>query len=239
MHIAGSFYLVEPTFKSLLLPGTPFPREPVFRDVYVDDLAVLEIVETSKRAFAEDHLRMNRADDMHAALGMPIKTAGDGEFAGPIWGAPLDGQRRKLRFPMCRRATLAQAGAELLSTKTSGAPCTACPKSEGSTCADLGSQPPEHVFSAAWNALALPLRFFFSFVFNHKNIKLLEIESALSLLRHLASEGRRNCRMLALTDSRVALGALSKGRSSSRRVNYLLMKAAALCLCYGFQFDVV
>ena len=70
MHIAGSFHLVEPTAKSLLLPGTPFPREPVFGDVYGYDLAVLEMVETSKRAFAEDHLRMNRADDMYAALGM-------------------------------------------------------------------------------------------------------------------------------------------------------------------------
>ena len=217
MHIAGSFYLVEPTFKSLLLPGTPFPREPVFGDVYVDDLSVLEIVETSKRAFAEDHLRMNRADDMHAALGMPIKTPGDGEFAGPIWGAPLDGQRRKLRFPMCRRATLAQAGAELLSTRPVVLLVRPVRRARGARAPTRGSQPPEHVLSAAWNALALPLRFFFSFVFNHKNIKLLEIESALSLLRHLASEGRRNCRMLALTDSRVALGALSKGRSSSRR----------------------
>ena len=35
-----------------------------------------------------------------------------------------------------------------------------------------------------------------------------------------------------MTDSRVALGALSRGRSSSRRVNGLLTKAAALCLCY-------
>ena len=61
----------------------------------------------------------------------------------------------------------------------------------------------------------------------------------LSLLRHLAAEGRRNCRVLAITDSRVALGALSKGRSSSRRVNHLLKKAAALCLCHGFQFDAV
>ena len=93
--------------KSLLLPGTPFPRETVFGDVYVDDLAMLAIVETFERAFDEDHLRMNRADAMYAALGMPIKKqAGDGEFAGPIWGAQLDGQRGKLTFPVCRPATL-------------------------------------------------------------------------------------------------------------------------------------
>ena len=96
------------TVQSLLFPGTPFPREPVFGDVHVDDLAVLAIVETSNRAFAGDRLRMNRADTMYAALGMPIKKpAGDGDFEGPLWGAHLDGQRGKLGFPMCRRATLA------------------------------------------------------------------------------------------------------------------------------------
>ena len=49
---------------------------------------MLAIVETSKRAFDEDHLRLIRADAMYAALGVPIKKqAGDGEFAGPIWGS--------------------------------------------------------------------------------------------------------------------------------------------------------
>ena len=110
---------------------------------------------------------------------------------------------------------------------------------------DWGCQPPDPVFAdtraaAAGDALAHPWKPFFSFEFMaHKHINLLEIESAFSLLRHLAAEGRRTCRVLAMTDSRVALGALSRGRSSSRRVNYLLKKVAALCLCYGFQFDVV
>ena len=88
---------------------------------------------------------------------------------------------------------------------------------------DWGCQPPEPVFSdtraaAAWGALSLPWKPFFWFAFKaHRHIILLEIESAPSLLRHLAAEGHRNCRVLAITDSRVALGALSKGRSSSRR----------------------
>ena len=77
--------------KSLLLPGTPLPREPVFRDVYVDDFAVLAVVETSNRAFAEDRLRMNRADTTYAALEFPIKKpAGDGDFGGPFWSAHLN-----------------------------------------------------------------------------------------------------------------------------------------------------
>ena len=42
------------TVQSLLLPGRPFPREQVFGDVYVDDLAEMAMVETSNRAFAED-----------------------------------------------------------------------------------------------------------------------------------------------------------------------------------------
>ena len=113
------------------------------------------------------------------------------------------------------------------------------------TCVSIGGLSHLILFSdtraaAAWNFLSLPWKPFFLFAFKaHKHINLLEIESASSLLRHPASEGRRNCRVLALTDSRVALGSLSKGRSSSRRVNDLLKKVAALCLCYGFQFDVV
>ena len=93
---------------------------------------------------------------------------------------------------------------------------------------------------AETRALSLPWKPFFSFAFRaHNHINLLEIESVLSLLRHLAAEGRWNCRVLALTGSRIALGTLSKGRSISRRVNHLLKKVAALYLCYGFQFDVV
>ena len=88
---------------------------------------------------------------------------------------------------------------------------------------DWGCQFLKSVFSdtraaAAWDALSLPWKPFFWFAFKvHRHINRLEIESAPSLLRHLAAEGHRNCRVPAITDSRVALGALSKGRSSSRR----------------------
>ena len=95
------------TVQSLLFPGTPFPPEPVFGDVYVDDLAVLAIVETSNPAFAGDRLRMNRADTMYAALGMPVKKPAGTVSSRALRGAHLDGQRGKLGFPMCRRATLA------------------------------------------------------------------------------------------------------------------------------------
>ena len=307
---------------------TPFPRDQVFGDVYVDDLAVLAMVETPNRAFAEDQLRMDRADAMHAALGMPIKKpGGDGDFAWPLLGAHLNGQRGTLRFPMCRRATLAASELVWLSAVkeaprrlgvhpfvSTGVPllprlqlrwrrkppqpqalqtlldvlvlvsvlaplysvnlrspplnqlfafdasdsrageCRALVSEERTMAVrmlllseergehvrlDWGCQPPEPVFAdtraaAAWGALSLPWKPFFSFAFKaQQHINLLEIESCLSLLRHLAAERRQNCRVLAMTDRRVALGALSKGRSSSRTVNYL-KKVAALCLCYGF-----
>ena len=54
-------------------------------NVFVDDLAVLAMVETPSRAFTEDQERMGRADAMHTTLGMPIKKPpGDGDFEGPF-----------------------------------------------------------------------------------------------------------------------------------------------------------
>ena len=82
------------TVESLMLPGTPFPRERVFGDVYVEDLAAVAVVETPDRAFAEDRCRSRNL------LGMAISR-------GPLGVAHLDGQRGTLGFPTCRRATLA------------------------------------------------------------------------------------------------------------------------------------
>ena len=147
--------------------------------------------------------------------------------------APLYSAARRLSSTPQMRV---QVGAELLSAKTSGAPCTICPKS--STRAPRPPIPCSLTRQTKQPGI-LSLRAFFSFVFKAHNINLLETASALSLLRHLASEGHQNCRILALTDSRVAVLAFSKSRSSSRRVKNLLRKVAALCLCYGFQFDIV
>ena len=40
-------------------------------------------------------------------------------------------------------------------------------------------------------------------------------------------------------DSQFTLGAVSKGRSSSRRVNYWLRRIGGLCLAYGLSVDLV
>ena len=107
MDITGNFHPVEPSLKKVsCYRGRPFRVNQSSETSTLMTLLCSQSSETSKLVFDEDHLRMNRADAMYAVLGMPIrKPAGDGEFAGPIWGAHLDGQRGKLGFPMCRRAT--------------------------------------------------------------------------------------------------------------------------------------
>ena len=45
--------------------------------------------------------------------------------------------------------------------------------------------------------------------------------------------------MLMLVDSQVTVGAVSKGRSSSRRVNYWLRRIAGLCLSFALFVDLV
>ena len=53
------------------------------------------------------------------------------------------------------------------------------------------------------------------------------LESLVCLL-----EGMRAQRFLVLVDSRVVLGAVTKGRSSSRKLHFLLRKLAFWCLAY-------
>ena len=60
------------------------------------------------------------------------------------------------------------------------------------------------------------------------HVNLLEIETALSLMRYVAQAGHSSCPIAVLTDSRLALGALAKGRSSSRRISFRLKKGVFL-----------
>ena len=53
--------------------------------------------------------------------------------------------------------------------------------------------------------------------FEGKHINVLELESLISLLRRAAHDGFRARRLLVFVDSRVVLGAVSRGRLSSQK----------------------
>ena len=59
--------------------------------------------------------------------------------------------------------------------------------------------------------------------------------TVISLLQRVTREGKQARRLLVLVDSRVVLGAVLKGRSSSRKVNFFLRKLWFWC----FSCDIV
>ena len=61
----------------------------------------------------------------------------------------------------------------------------------------------------------------------------------LRTLVKLADRGARDQRVLVLSDSRVVVGACCKGRSSSRRLNFVLRRIAGVCGRAGLTLDVV
>ena len=72
-----------------------------------------------------------------------------------------------------------------------------------------------------------------------RHINLLELEGVFRTLEQVTGSGVRRARILILVDSQVTLGAVSKGRSSSRRVNYWLRRIGGLCLSYGLSVGLV
>ena len=74
--------------------------------------------------------------------------------------------------------------------------------------------------------------------FAGKHINLLEPESLVSLLRRLTREGIRAKRLFVLVDSCVVLGAVSKGRASSRNSHFLLRKLGFWCLASDIAPEV-
>ena len=67
----------------------------------------------------------------------------------------------------------------------------------------------------------------------------LELTALTSLVKHLANRGARKQRILCYVDSRVVLGAASKGRSSSRRLNCGLRRIAFECLSASLSIDLL
>ena len=79
----------------------------------------------------------------------------------------------------------------------------------------------------------------FSYRFRHpQHINLLELEALISLIRGPVGRGLGNRRVLCLVDSRVVLGSASKGRSSSRRVNFRLRRLGGLLLANKLSLDL-
>ncbi len=65
-----------------------------------------------------------------------------------------------------------------------------------------------------------------------EHINLLELRSILHALEWRARTASfHSCRFLHLSDSQICLAVLTKGRSSSRRINRILRRISALCLC--------
>ena len=94
---------------------------------------------------------------------------------------------------------------------------------------DTGSMPPPEFrdsrAAVAGLVVDLPWVESFSYRFRHpQHINLLELEALISLFRWLVDHGLGNRRVLFLVDSRVVLGSVCKGRSSSRRVNVRLRR---------------
>ena len=95
---------------------------------------------------------------------------------------------------------------------------------------------------ATCTTLALNLKWttLFSYrFFAGKHINPLELESLISLLRlpHVKEHGHK--RLLARVHSRVVLGAVSKGRSNSRKMYFLFRKLWFWCLACDIALELV
>ena len=100
-----------------------------------------------------------------------------------------------------------------------------------------GEEPPSNM--QACSEVRLEHDVFVPFFLLGKHIKVLELESLVSLLRRVTREGIQARRLLVLVDSSVVLGAVSKGRSGWRRVNFLLRKQRFWCLAYDIALEIV
>ena len=109
---------------------------------------------------------------------------------------------------------------------------------------DTREEPPSNMHDG--RALAAPITMklnwttMFSFRFSKgKHINVPELESLISLLRTITREGIRARRLVVLVDSRVVLGSVSKGRSSLRKINFLLRKLGFWCLAHDTALGFV
>ena len=140
-------------------------------------------------------------------------------------------------------------GASHPSRRKTGSSCTIWPKKRENTSALIGEdeEPASNMHDGRAATVPIPMKLdwitMFSYRFSTgKHINLLELQSLISLLRRITRQGIRARRLLVLVDSRVILGAVSKGRSSSRKINFLLRQRRFWCLflrhCARIDMDV-
>ena len=110
---------------------------------------------------------------------------------------------------------------------------------------DWGPAPPPasfvstHSSAAALITPAAWTKLFASRFRKNDHINVLELIALVSLLRRLSNQGVRRQRILCCVDSRVVLGAVTKGRSSSRKLNHVLRKLAYECLASSLTVDLL
>ena len=78
--------------------------------------------------------------------------------------------------------------------------------------------------------------------YNFRNLAYINIQECVAVLDELDRQihsGVRSCRYVIATDSRVCVGAISKGRSSSRSLNAVLRKLATTCVAMNIELVVV
>ena len=110
---------------------------------------------------------------------------------------------------------------------------------------DWGPGPPPPSFVSTHSsaaALVTPATWTELFAYRFRandHINVLELVALVSLLRRLSNQGVRRQRILCCVDSRVVLGAATKGRSSSRKLNHVLRKLAYECLASSLTVDLL
>eukprot|EP00971_Amphidinium_carterae_P341681 6480620-Amphidinium_carterae.1 len=81
-----------------------------------------------------------------------------------------------------------------------------------------------------------PWKVAFYFTFKcHEHINILELRALVRLVQRIQSQGLRRVRILVGLDSKVVIGAATRGRSSSRALNHHLRRLAFFCMGYEIK----
>ena len=97
------------TSSDLLLPGMPFPTWDVFGDIYIDDHALIALIDASQQRLAGvDSSKMRQFDIAMKSLGIPLsdKHLEAETDEACFWGGALRGKDGILAYPMSRVVSL-------------------------------------------------------------------------------------------------------------------------------------